>query len=132
LLIRSYWQRYLLVSIYGDKVSNNIQELITTKNKNFSNINHVPNPQDVLEQSALDRANPKSPSFQEKPGGDGAWINGGYFCLRASVIDYIADDSTAWGTGVYVEKLFIRNSHLLTKHDGSPWITHEINPPGRL
>ncbi|MDZ7925386.1 MAG: glucose-1-phosphate cytidylyltransferase [Marinagarivorans sp.] len=35
-------------------------------------------------------------SFYEKPTGDGAWINGGYFVLEPSVIDYIADDSTTW------------------------------------
>ena len=35
-------------------------------------------------------------SFHEKPTGDGAWINGGYFVLEPSVIDYIADDSTTW------------------------------------
>lgn len=35
-------------------------------------------------------------SFQEKPAGDGAWINGGYFVLEPSVIDYIKDDFTSW------------------------------------
>jgi glucose-1-phosphate cytidylyltransferase len=35
-------------------------------------------------------------SFHEKPNGDGAWINGGYFVLEPDVIDYIADDSTVW------------------------------------
>ncbi|WP_416670761.1 glucose-1-phosphate cytidylyltransferase [Egbenema bharatensis] len=35
-------------------------------------------------------------SFHEKPDGDGAWINGGYFVLEPEVIDYIADDSTTW------------------------------------
>jgi len=35
-------------------------------------------------------------SFHEKPSGDGAWINGGYFVLEPSVIDYIDDDSTTW------------------------------------
>lgn len=34
--------------------------------------------------------------FHEKPGGDGAWINGGYFVLEPEVIDYIADDDTMW------------------------------------
>lgn len=34
--------------------------------------------------------------FHEKPGGDGAWINGGYFVLEPEVIDYIADDETMW------------------------------------
>jgi glucose-1-phosphate cytidylyltransferase len=35
-------------------------------------------------------------SFQEKPQGDGAWINGGFFVLSPSVIDYIEDDLTIW------------------------------------
>jgi len=35
-------------------------------------------------------------SFHEKPHGDGAWINGGYFVLEPSVIDYIEADSTVW------------------------------------
>jgi len=34
--------------------------------------------------------------FAEKPGGDGAWINGGFFVLEPQVIDYIADDATVW------------------------------------
>lgn len=34
--------------------------------------------------------------FSEKPNGDGAWINGGFFVLEPAVIDYIADDSTVW------------------------------------
>lgn len=35
-------------------------------------------------------------SFQEKPQGDGAWVNGGFFVLNPKVIDYIDDDSTVW------------------------------------
>lgn len=35
-------------------------------------------------------------SFREKPKGDGAMINGGYFVLSPEVIDYITDDSTTW------------------------------------
>lgn len=35
-------------------------------------------------------------SFQEKPQGDGAWINGGFFVLSPKVIDYIQDDATIW------------------------------------
>jgi glucose-1-phosphate cytidylyltransferase len=34
--------------------------------------------------------------FQEKPDGDGSWINGGFFVLEPSVIDHIADDTTLW------------------------------------
>jgi len=35
-------------------------------------------------------------SFQEKPLGDGAWINGGFFVLSPRVIDYIDGDATVW------------------------------------
>lgn len=45
---------------------------------------------------ALVQGQTKIQSFHEKPEGDGAWINGGYFVLEPEVIDYIADDSTTW------------------------------------
>lgn len=35
-------------------------------------------------------------SFQEKPSGDGSWINGGFFVLNPKVIDYIDGDDTIW------------------------------------
>ena len=34
--------------------------------------------------------------FNEKPKGDGFWINGGFFVLEPSVIDLINDDSCIW------------------------------------
>lgn len=34
--------------------------------------------------------------FREKPSGDGAWINGGFFVLEPSVIDRIDGDDTVW------------------------------------
>lgn len=34
--------------------------------------------------------------FQEKPEGDGGWVNGGFFILSPKVIDYIADETTVW------------------------------------
>jgi len=45
---------------------------------------------------ALDLNGSKVNSFKEKPKGDGAMINGGYFVLSPKVIDMIADDSTIW------------------------------------
>jgi glucose-1-phosphate cytidylyltransferase len=35
-------------------------------------------------------------AFQEKPQGDGSWINGGYFVLEPSVFDFIDGDKTIW------------------------------------
>ncbi|AZB71584.1 glucose-1-phosphate cytidylyltransferase [Synechococcus elongatus] len=34
--------------------------------------------------------------FQEKPDGDNAWINGGFFVLEPSVLERIENDSTSW------------------------------------
>ena len=34
--------------------------------------------------------------FQEKPQGDGGWINGGFFVLEPDVIDRIDSDATIW------------------------------------
>ncbi len=35
-------------------------------------------------------------SFREKPRGDGAWINGGFFVMEPAVFDYIEGDATSW------------------------------------
>jgi glucose-1-phosphate cytidylyltransferase len=35
-------------------------------------------------------------SFHEKPAGDGAWINGGFFILEPSVFSHISGDHTSW------------------------------------
>lgn len=45
---------------------------------------------------ALDIQNKQIRSFQEKPKGDGAMINGGFFVLSPKVIDLIANDATTW------------------------------------
>ena len=35
-------------------------------------------------------------SFKEKPKGDGAMINGGFFVLSPKVLDLLKDDTTVW------------------------------------
>jgi glucose-1-phosphate cytidylyltransferase len=35
-------------------------------------------------------------SFEEKPSDEIGWINGGFFVLEPSAIDYVADDTTSW------------------------------------
>jgi glucose-1-phosphate cytidylyltransferase len=39
------------------------------------------------------------PRFKEKPEGDGAWINGGFFVLERDVVDLIDGDDTIWERG---------------------------------
>ena len=38
----------------------------------------------------------KIASFREKPKGDGAWINGGFFVLEPGAVDYVTDDQLFW------------------------------------
>lgn len=45
---------------------------------------------------ALDLEESKIRGFQEKPPGDSAWINGGFFVLSPSILDYIEGDRTVW------------------------------------
>jgi len=45
---------------------------------------------------ALDVHGGQIKSFKEKPKGDGAMINGGFFVLTPEVFNYITDDRTVW------------------------------------
>jgi glucose-1-phosphate cytidylyltransferase len=38
----------------------------------------------------------KISAFKEKPNGDGAWVNSGFFVLEPGVLDYIEGDATTW------------------------------------
>ena len=38
-------------------------------------------------------------AFQEKPLGDGAWINGGFFVLKPEVLNFIEGDHSSWESG---------------------------------
>ena len=56
-------------------------------------------------------------SFQEKPAGDGAWINGGFFVLEPSAFDYLEDDETSWEGGP-VQKLTQEGQLMAYQHGG--------------
>lgn len=45
---------------------------------------------------ALEIVDDKVVSFKEKPQGDGAIINGGFFVLSPKVLNYLSGDSTVW------------------------------------
>jgi len=55
--------------------------------------------------------------FQEKPDGDGSWINGGYFVLSPKVIDRIVDDTTSWEAEP-LSSLAEDNELVAFKHNG--------------
>jgi len=45
---------------------------------------------------ALEVADENVVAFQEKPLGDGGWINGGFFVLEPGIFDYIEGDHIIW------------------------------------
>lgn len=55
--------------------------------------------------------------FREKPQGDNAWINGGFFVLEPEVIDYINDDATVWEREP-MQKLAQENNLAAYRHCG--------------
>jgi glucose-1-phosphate cytidylyltransferase len=55
--------------------------------------------------------------FREKPQGDGAWVNGGFFVLHPSVIDYIDGDATVWEAEP-LERLAADGQLVAFRHDG--------------
>jgi glucose-1-phosphate cytidylyltransferase len=66
---------------------------------------------------ALAIAGDRVDHFQEKPDGDHAWINGGFFVLEPSALDLIASDSTSW-EGQPLETLASQGELTVYKHPG--------------
>jgi glucose-1-phosphate cytidylyltransferase len=56
-------------------------------------------------------------SFQEKPKGDGSWINGGYFVCQPEVFNYIENDKTIFEREP-LEKLAHEGELYTYKHNG--------------
>lgn len=81
---------------YGDGVSDiNISKLIHYHEtmKVYATVTAV---KPAGRFGAMDVSGQYVKSFQEKPKGDGGWINGGFFVLSPQVFDYIVDDTTIW------------------------------------
>lgn len=83
---------------YGDGVSDiNITELIHFhQSKNALATLTAVKPPGRFGAFKLDKEQDKIMSFKEKPQGDGAWINGGFFILEPKALEYIDSDYTVW------------------------------------
>ena len=102
---------------YGDGLSDiNIKNLIDFHKKNsvLATLSAVSPPGRF---GALNIQDDLVSSFVEKPMGDNARINGGFFVLSPKVIDYIEDDKTIWEREP-LEKLSLEGQLAAYKHDG--------------
>lgn len=59
----------------------------------------------------------KVSSFQEKPQGDNAWINGGYFVLEPAIFDFIEGNNNNW-EGESLPMIASKNQLSAFHHDG--------------
>lgn len=103
---------------YGDGVSNvNIKELVKY-HQSSGKLCTVTAVQPSGRFGALNLdSNNSVTSFMEKPKGDGAWINGGFFVCEPKVIDYIENDSTIWEREP-MEQIAADKQMTAFKHDG--------------
>jgi glucose-1-phosphate cytidylyltransferase len=66
---------------------------------------------------ALSAGQNKILRFREKPRGDGAWVNGGFFVLEYKALDYIEGDATVWESGP-LERLAAEGQLAAYRHEG--------------
>ena len=95
--IRKYLGEDDFCMTYGDGVSNvNIKKLISfhKKHKKLATLTAV-RPPGRFGALKIDKEN-NVQKFEEKPEGDGGYINGGFFVLSPKVINYIDSDEVAW------------------------------------
>ncbi len=102
---------------YGDGVSDvNILDLINfhKNNKKLATLTAVQPPGRF---GALNIENNSVRNFQEKPEGDGSWINGGFFVLEPEVLNYIDGDECVWEE-MPLRNLANKNELSAFKHSG--------------
>jgi len=117
--VREYIGNETFCMTYGDGVSNvDINRSIDFHNqqKTLATLTAV-QPPGRFGAFRLGYEDVKISSFKEKPQGDGAWINGGFFILQPEVIDYISGDTTVWEKDP-LEKLANEGMLSAFKHHG--------------
>jgi len=116
--IKDYINNETFMMTYGDGLGNvNISNLVDfhNKNKKLATVTSV-QPSGRFGALNIDEFDVVN-SFKEKPKGDGAWINGGFFVLEPGIFDYIEGDSTIWERNP-LERLAQSSQLVAYKHNG--------------
>jgi len=96
--VKDYIGKETFCFTYGDGVGNiNIAELIEfhRAQETIATLTAT-QPPGRFGAFTMGRDQHKIFSFHEKPDGDGAWVNGGFFVLEPQVMDYIEGDASVW------------------------------------
>ena len=95
--IKKYVCDQTFLMTYGDGVSNiNINQLIDShkKSNKIATVTAVKPPGRFGRLTIGSMGNVSG--FNEKPAGDGSWINGGFFILEHEALNYINDENVSW------------------------------------
>jgi glucose-1-phosphate cytidylyltransferase len=84
---------------YGDGVSNVDIKTLIAFHKSHKKLATVTAVQPPGRYGGLRLDQERVVSFEEKPIGDGGWINGGFFVVSPKAVEYIERDSTPWEGG---------------------------------
>ncbi|EKO3975221.1 glucose-1-phosphate cytidylyltransferase [Vibrio fluvialis] len=103
---------------YGDGVSDiNISELVEFHKSHGKSIT-MTSVQPDGRFGALELDGPNVTNFLEKPKGDGAWINGGFFVCEPKVFDYIQDGDPTVFEQSPLQNLALDGELMAYKHHG--------------
>lgn len=105
---------------YGDGVADvNIQDLVSFHNDHgkLATLTSI-QPSGKFGALAFEGDDGQIKAFQEKPKGDGSWINGGFFVLQPEVFDYIENTPDAVWERTPLEKLANDDQLMAFKHNG--------------
>jgi len=96
LRVREYLDDQTFCFTYGDGLANVELAALTDFHRQSGRIATVTAVQPPGRYGALEVQDGTVLSFQEKPLGDGGWINGGFFMLEPAALNYISGDLTTW------------------------------------
>ena len=116
--IKNYVDNQTFMLTYGDGVGDiKIDKLVDfhKKNKNYATVTAA-QPSGRFGALNIDDAN-QVYSYLEKPKGDGAWINSGFFVLEPKIFDFINGDDTVWESEP-LENLAKTKQLMAFKHHG--------------
>ncbi len=112
--VREYIGNETFCMTYGDGLANiDVDELIS-HHKRHNRLATITTVQPPGRYGSIKLGNDfEVAGFQEKPLGDGGWINGGFFVLEPKVLDLIKSDKTDWENEPLIT---LANNHQLTSY----------------
>jgi glucose-1-phosphate cytidylyltransferase len=115
--VRDYIGDETFCFTYGDGVADIDVSALVSFHRNHGKLATMTAIQPPGRYGALNLNGTQVSSFQEKADAEGAWINGGFFVLEPSVLNYIEGDLTSW-EGSPIVKLAEEGQLMAFQHKG--------------